>query len=129
MKEVRSVLGVLGYQRPFIPHYANIARPLTALTKKNTPFNWTMECRTALDTLITTVTTLAQPDMSRPFFLQVDASAYATGAILSQKDDREKHRAVGFLSKTFNEAERNYNIHNRELLAVFWGLTHWRHLG
>ena len=66
--------------------------------------------------------------MSRPFFLQVDASAYATGAILSQQDDRGKHRAVGFLSKTFNEAEWNYDIHDRELLVVFQGLAHWRHL-
>ena len=128
MKEVQSVLGVLGYQQPFIPHYADIARPLTTLTKKNTPFNWTTECHTALKTLITAVTegpTLAQPDMSQPFFLQVDASAYATGAILSQKDDRGKHRAIGFLLKTFNEAERNYDIHDQELLAVFRGLTHW----
>ena len=72
--------------------------------------------------------TLAQPDMNRPFSLQVDASAYATRAILSQPDDRGKHRAVGFLSKMFNEAEWNYDIHNQELLAVFRGLTHWRHL-
>ena len=131
VKEVRSVLGVLGYQRPFIPHYADIARPLTALTKKNQPFSWTPECRTALDNLIKAVTqgpTLAQPDLSLPFFLQVDASAYATGAILTQKDARGKHRAVGFLSKTFNEAERNYDIHDRELLAVFRALSHWRHL-
>ena len=131
VKEVQSILGVLGYQRPFIPHYADIAHPLTALTRKNTPFTWTPECCTALDTLITAITkgpTLAQPNLSKPFFLQVDASAYATGAILSQKDDRGKHQAVGFLSKTFNEAERNYDIHNRELLAVFQGLTHWRHL-
>ena len=108
VKEVRSVLGVLGYQRPFIPHYADIARPLTTITKKNIPFIWTTECCTALDTLITAITkgpTLAQPDMSRPFFLQVDASAYATGAILSQQDDRGKHQAVRFLSKMFNEAE------------------------
>ena len=131
VKEVWSVLGVLGYQRPFIPHYADITRPLTALTKKNTPFTWTPECCTALNTLITAITEgpmLAQPDMSQPFFLQVDASAYATGAILSQKDDRGKHQAVGYLSKTFNKAERNYDIHDQELLAVFWGLTHWRHL-
>ena len=113
VKEVQSVLGVLGYQRPFIPHYADIARLLTALTKKNHPFVWTPECRTALDTLIDAITqspTLAQPDLSLPFFIQVDASAYATGAILTQKDARGKHRAVGFLSKTFNEAERNYDI-------------------
>ena len=131
VKEVRSVLGVLGYQHPFIPHYVDIARPLTTLTKKNHPFVWTPECRMALDTLINTVTqgpTLAQPDLSLPFSLQVDASAYATGAILTQKDTRGKHRAVGFLSKTFNEAERNYDIHDRELLAVFRALSHWRHL-
>ena len=121
----------MGYQRPFIPHYADIARPLTVLTKKNHPFSWTPECRKALDTLINTITqgpTLAQPDLSLPFFLQVDASAYATGAILTQKDTRGKHRAVGFLSKTFNKAKRNYDIHDRELLAVFRALTHWRHL-
>ena len=131
VKEVRSVLGVLGYQRPFIPHYTDIAKLLTALTKKNHPFSWTPECRAALDTLITTVTqgpTLAQPDLSLPFFLQVDVSAYATGAILTQKDARGKHQAVGFLSKTFNEAERNCDIHDRELLAVFGALTPWRHL-
>ena len=130
-KEVRSVLGVLGYQRPFIPHYTDIARPLTTLTKKDHPFSWTPECRTALDTLINAITqgpTLAQPDLSIPFFLWVDALAYATGAILTQKDNRGKHRAVGFLSKTFNEAERNYDIHNRELLAVFRALSHWQHL-
>ena len=63
-----------------------------------------------------------------PFFLQVDASAYAIEAILTQKDTRGKHRAMGFLSKTFNEAECNYDIHDRELLAVFRALTHWRHL-
>ena len=92
------------------------------LTKKNTPFTWTPECRMALNTLISAVTsgpTLAQPDMGRPFFLQVDASAFATGAILSQKDDRGKQRTIRFLSKTFNEAECNYNIHDRELLGVF----------
>ena len=106
-------------------------RPLTALTKKNHPFPWTPEYWTALDTLIEAITnnpTLAQPNPTLPFFLQVDASAYTTGAILTQKDSRGKHRAVGFLSKTFNEAEWNYNIHDRELLAVFRGLTHWRHL-
>ena len=85
----------------------------------------------ALDTLINAVTkgpVLVQPDLSSPFFLQVDASAYATGAILTQLDERKKHQAIAFFSKMFNEAERNYDIHDRELLVVFRGLTHWRHL-
>ena len=72
VKEVRSVLGVLGYQRPFIPHYADIARPLTTLTKKAHPFQWTQECCEALDMLIKAVTDgleLAQPDLTKPFYL------------------------------------------------------------
>lgn len=66
VKEVRSVLGVLGYQCPFIPHYADIAHPLMTLTKKSQPFNWTEECWKALDTLISAVTSgpiLSQPDL------------------------------------------------------------------
>ena len=115
VKEVQSVLGVLGYQRPFIPHYTDITRPLVTLTKKSHPFHWTPQCREALNTLIKVVTdglVLAQPDLAHPFYLQVDALAYTTGAVLTQLDDRKKHRAVGFFSKTFNEAERNYNIHD-----------------
>jgi hypothetical protein len=52
VKEVRQVLGVLGYQQPFIRDLAKLARPLTALTKKGQPFIWTEECRQSLDTLI-----------------------------------------------------------------------------
>jgi hypothetical protein len=60
--------------------------------------------------------------------LQVDASAFTTGAILTQKDKRGKHTAVGFHSQTFNEAEQNYSIHNCKFLAVYRGLTHHCHL-
>ena len=131
VKDVRSILGVLGYQRPFIPNFADIAKPLMALTKKDQPFIWTQECRQALDTLIDAVLsnpTLLQPDPMKPFFLQVDASAFATGAILTQKDHRGKHAAIGFHSQTFSDAERNYDIHDQELLALMRGLNHWRHL-
>jgi hypothetical protein len=55
VKEVRQVLSVLGYQRPFIRDFAKLARPLTALTKKVQPFIWTEECRQSLDTLISQV--------------------------------------------------------------------------
>jgi hypothetical protein len=84
-----------------------------------------------LNSLIATILdnpVLGQPDLSCPFFLQVDASAFTTGAILTQKDDRGKHVAVGFHSQMFNEAERNYDIHDCEFLAVFRGLTHHCHL-
>jgi hypothetical protein len=131
VKQVRSILGVLGYQRPFIPNYTNIAQPLVVLTKKTQAFLWTKDCTDALNKLINIILdnpSVLQPNLTKPFFLQVDASAFATGAILTQKDDRGKHLAVGFHSQTFNEAERNYDIHNRELLAVYPGLTHYQHL-
>ena len=65
VKQVRSTLGVLGYQRPFIKNFATIARPLHNLTKKDTPFEWTQECTDALEQLIQAVTSkpvLYQPD-------------------------------------------------------------------
>jgi hypothetical protein len=131
VKEVCSILGVLGYQCPFIPNYANIAHPLVVLTKKDQPFLWTQDCTEALNQLINIVLdnpSLQQPELTKPFFLQVDASAFTTGAILMQKDERGKHLAISFHSQTFNDAECNYDIHDRELLAVYRGLTHHRHL-
>jgi hypothetical protein len=56
VKEVRSTLGVLGHQRPFIQGFAHIAKPLTELTKKEKPFKWTQECTDALEKLINIVT-------------------------------------------------------------------------
>ena len=90
VKDVRQVLGVLGYQRPFIQGFVELAKPLTHLTKKGIPFNWTQECRDALDKLITKVTDdpeLTAPDPNRQFELETDASNFALGAILFQKDD------------------------------------------
>jgi hypothetical protein len=122
-------LGVLGYQHPFIPNFATIARPLTALLKKDNPFTWTPECTKALNTLIKVVTSspvLVAPDQDRQFELEVDASQYALGAILWQRDPAmpQKLCAIGYYSKTLAPAEMNYKIHDRELLAVIRTLRH-----
>jgi len=106
-------MGVLGYQRPFILGFAAIAKPIIELTKKGTPFEWTEKQRQALETLIQKVTTapvLAYPDLERPFEMEVDASAYAVGAILFQRDDQGRKQDVGYYSKALNPAERNYDI-------------------
>ena len=94
MHEVRSTFRILGYQRPFIQGFAAIAKPLTNLTKKDAPFNWTPECRKALDSLIERVTSdpvLWHPDPNAPFELQVDASDFALRSILFQWDENGKH--------------------------------------
>ena len=90
VKEVQQVLGVLGYQRPFIRDFAKLACPLTALTKKGRCFEWTDECEQSLDTLIARVCEdpeLLAADRNKPFELEVDASQYALGAVLFQRDE------------------------------------------
>ncbi len=132
LKQVRSTLGILGYQRPFIPGFAHIARPLTNLLKKGTAFLWTDAHTQAVDKLIDITLNdpvLYRPDPLKQFTLEVDASTFATGAILYQEHEGTKRkRPVGYHSQTFNPAERNYDIYNREFLAIIRGLENWRHL-
>jgi RNase H-like domain found in reverse transcriptase len=128
VKEVCSMLGVLGYQHQFILNFAHIAQPLTALLKKGTKFQWSQACTNAVDALIDCVThdpVLQRPDTTRPFVLEVDASQYASGAILYQPDKQGRLRPVAYYSRTFNGAERNYDIHDRELLTIMRGLEQW----
>jgi RNase H-like domain found in reverse transcriptase/Reverse transcriptase (RNA-dependent DNA polymerase) len=131
MKQVRSTLGVLGYQRPFIPGFTHLARPITQLLKKEKKFEWMDECMEALDKLIKIVSSdpvLQRLNYEKPFTLEVDASQYATGAILYQENDKGKLRPVGYHSHTLNPAERGYDVHDHELLVVMRGLQQWRHL-
>jgi hypothetical protein len=131
VKQVRSTLGVYGYHRAFIPGYANIVRPLSNLLKKDMPFVWGKEQEEAMDQLAYAISInpiLRRPNYEKPFYLEVDVSQYATGAVLSQKDDRGRMQIVGSVSHSFSPAERNYNIHDRELLAIIHGLRAWRHL-
>jgi hypothetical protein len=131
VKEVRSTLGVLNYNRAFIPGFATIAKPLTELLKKDTPFIWTVRCTHAVQTLLDKVTTnpvLVHPDPAKPFELEVDASNYATGAILFQQNDEGKPRPIGYHSKTFSsDEEQRADIYDKELMAVDRALENWRH--
>ena len=60
--------------------------------------------------------------------MEVDASDYTTGGILSMEYKDERWRPVVFLSKSLNETERNYEIHDKKMLVVIRGLENWRHL-
>ena len=132
--DVRSTMGLIGYHRRHIRGFAHIAQPiLETIKKKNMEegFKWTPECTGALKELIRRVTSdpiLKCPDPSHPFELVVDASAFAIGAILQQRDDQGKIYDVGYYSKALNKTERNYDIWDREFMAVIFGLRNWRHL-
>ena len=67
------------------------------------------------------------PDHSKPFQIESDASKYASGAVLTQLDANGEQHPCAFISKTFSPMERNYEIYNRELLAIIRALEEWRH--
>jgi RNase H-like domain found in reverse transcriptase len=130
VKQVRSTLSVFGYQQPFIQGFADIAKPLMELTKKDAPFIWT-HCTAAIQQLkhiVLSDPVLRQPHPDQPYTLEVDALQYATGAILQQPDEAGRLRPVGYDSQTFNDTEHGYDIHDRKLLVVIRGLLTWCHL-
>jgi len=70
---------------------------------------------------------LASPDLDKKFRVETDASNYATGEVLSMKCSNELWRLVVFISKSLSDTERNYEIHDKEMLAVVRCLEAWRH--
>ncbi|KAI1869633.1 uncharacterized protein JN550_005614 [Neoarthrinium moseri] len=130
VSEVRSFLGLANYYRMFIHQFGKIGTPLTNLTKKDLPFRWTEVEQTAFDTLkkrITDEPVLKMADPDKPFEVETDASDYAIGGQLSQRDDNNKLHPVAFFSKKLNGPELNYQIHDKELMAVIEAFREWRH--
>jgi hypothetical protein len=128
-KHVRSFLGFCNFYRAFIRGFAKLAKPLNNLTKKDAPWVWGNDEQNTFDTLkhrITEEPILRQPQMDKQFELEVDASGYAIGAVLMQRQEDGKRHPVGFYSATLNDAERNYDIYDLELLAVVKSLENWR---
>ena len=70
---------------------------------------------------------LATPDLDKEFRVGADTSNFATGEVLSVKCKDNLWRPVAFISKALNETERNYEIHDKEMLEVIWCLEAWRH--
>ena len=71
---------------------------------------------------------LAAPDIDKKMRMEVDALDYVMGGVLSMECEDGLWRPVAFLSKSLNETERNYEIHDKEMLAIVRGLEAWRHL-
>ena len=130
IRQVWSFLGFGNYYWRFIKKFAHLARPLNNLLKKDAVFEWTKECQTSFDLLkkwFSKEPVLMMPDQTKPFQIKTNASKYASGAILTQTDMNGNWHPIAFLSKTFTETERNYDIYDRELLAIIRALTEWRH--
>ncbi len=131
--KVWHFLGFTGYYQYFIQGYSQIARPLLDLTKKATPWHWNEEQQKAFEGLCDKMCekpVLSQPDFTKMFYLQTDASAYGVGAVLSQEGDaanrKPKRHPVAYYSATSTPTEQRYDIYEREFLAVIKALENWR---
>ena len=90
VKEVRAVVGLLGFLNFFIPAYSEVIRHMTKLTRKNTPFVWDAKCQKSLELAkkhLESAPIMVYPDKSKPFHLFTDASNYTWSAVLMQTDD------------------------------------------
>jgi hypothetical protein len=118
IKEVQSFLGFANFYRRFIFNYSDLAVPLNALTRKENIWFWSPECQQAFDTLKAAFTskpilTHWMPDSQ--LIVETDASDYAVAAILSWICRDGELRPIAFHSRSLQPAERNYDVHNKEL--------------
>jgi hypothetical protein len=130
VKGVRSFVGLANYYRKFIPEFSKILVPLTQLTKKKQLFIWNDSCQEAFERIkncIAQDVTLIHPEPKERFFIFSDASDYALGSVLTQKDLEGHFRPIEFLSRKLLPAEINYSVFDKELLAVIESLKTWRH--
>ena len=131
VKDVQKFLGLANYYHRFIEGFATVARLLHDIVKKDKRQEWTEKQEEAFKELkkrFTEEPVLAAPDIDKKIRMEVDALNYVTGGVLSMECEDGLWRPVAFLSKSLNETERNYEIHNKEMLAIIRDLEAWRHL-
>ena len=129
VKGIRSFLGHAGFYRRFIKDFSKIARPLTKLLEKDITFEFDDECQKAFETLkekLTCTPIIISPNWNLPFELMCDASDFAVGAVLGQKDGRHFH-PIYFASKTLNAAQQNYTVTEKELMALYSHSINFEH--
>ena len=125
VKDMQKFLGLVNYYYRFIEGFASIARSLHNMVKKDQKWNWTErqeEVFRELKERFTKELVLATPDLDKKMRMKVDASDYVMGGVLSMECKDKLWRLVAFLSKSLNETERNYEIHDKEMLAIIRGL-------
>src|SRR5271163_2167307 len=125
---VRAFVGFANYYRRFIDGFSTLVAPLTKLTKKGTPFKWGVEAQRAFEKLkvmFVTAPILAQFDPEKETLLEADSSGWSVGGVLSQYDEKGELHPCAYFSKKNSPAECNYEIHDKELLAIIRCLEEW----
>lgn len=130
VKEIQSFLGFANYYRRFILNYSTICEPLNNLLRKNTKFVWSVKVDEAFNKikqLLISAPILIHPNQDLPFIVETDASDYGLGCVLSQANNEGFWQPCAYYSRSFSPAERNYDIFDKEMLAIVTALKVWRH--
>ena len=128
VRDIRSFLGHAGFYRRFIKDFSVIAWPLCTLLAKDVPFTWSQACDTAftkLKNMLVSPPIMRSPNWELPFEIMCDASDYAIGAVLGQREDK-KAFVIYYASKTLDSAQANYTTTEKEFLAVVFALEKFR---
>ena len=128
-KEVKQFLGLVGYYRKFIPCFADLARPLNALTRKGVDFNWTPVCQKSFDLMHSKLTEQpipVYPDPNKPYVLFTVASKYAWSCILTQEYEHTVDgkitkvlHPITYQSELFKGSQLNWACLNKEAYAIY----------
>ena len=131
VKEVQKFLGLANYYRQFVKDFAKLAKLLHRLIRKDKKWSWKKKQEAVfkkLKRVFIMRPVLIVPDLDKKMRVEANVSEYATEEVLLMKCENEKWRPVAFISKLLNKAERNYEIHDKEMLAIIRCLEEWRHL-
>ena len=128
-REVKQFLGLVGYYRKFVPRFADIARPLNALTRKDVEFEWDEICQESFELLkrkLIEAPILQYPDPSKPYVLFTDASKYAWSCVLTQEyihemegKERKVLHPITFMSGLFKGSQLNWACLTKEAYAIY----------
>ena len=125
VKNVQKFLGLANYYRQFAKDFTKIAKPLHKMTRNEMKWSWGEKQQRAFEELkerFTIEPVLVTPNLDKEMRVEADASDFATGGVLSMKCEDERWRQVAYISKSLNKAEKNYEIHNKEMLVIIWCL-------
>jgi len=128
IKGSQSFLGFANFYRRFVRDYSKITTPLSSLTRKENGWEWSDKQQEAFETLKKAMITepiLQHFDPERPVTIETDASNYTIGAICSQPDEKGILHPEAYYSRKLKDPEHNYDIHDKELLAIVDALQKW----
>ena len=128
VKGIRSFLGHAGFYRRFIKDFSKIARPLCILLEKDNKFCFDESCQEAFEEIkfrLVEAPIMAKQDWNKEFEIMCDASDFAMGVVLGQKDEKV-FKTIYYASKTFNEAQENYSTTEKEMMVIVFACDKFR---